>query len=287
METFVETNGIRLRVIDRVGGDPVIVCLPGLTANANAFDGYVVAGLAPRFRVVALDLRGRGFSDKLATGYSMPDHAADVLGVLDSLHLDRVVLCGHSFGGLLSMYLAARRPDRISQAILVDAAAQIHPNAVEMIKPALTRLDQTWPSWEDYINDMKQLPYYYDGWWDAIIENWYRSDVQIDAVTGEVAVQIYGPGILEALTRALDVNWMELVKSIHQPVLLINAPAGLGPPGSPPLVSRQQALETVEALPNARYVAVSGHHYTMMFGDGAAQAVEAITGLLCEEDANE
>ena len=286
MESFLKTNGIRLRAIAQAGGDPDIVCLPGQTANANAFDGYVAAGMAPRFRVVALDLRGRGFSDKPATGYSMPDHAADVLGLLDALRLDRVVLCGHSFGGLLTMYLAAHRPDRISHAILVDAAAQIHPDATEIIKPALARLDQTWPTWEAYINDMKRLPYYYDGWWDPLIENWYRSDVQIDAASGKVSVQIYGPGILEALSRALDVDWMGLVGTIQQPVLLINAPAGLGPPGSPPLLSRTQALETVRALPNGRYVAVSGHHYTMMFGDGAAQAVEAITGLLSEEDAN-
>lgn len=286
MEKFVETNGLRLRAIDRPGGEPVIVCLPGLTANANAFDGYVAAGLAPRFRVVALDMRGRGLSDKPATGYGIPEHAADVLGALDALALERVVLCGHSFGALLTMYLAAHEPERISHAVLVDAAAHVHPNAAEMIKPALARLDQTWPSWEAYISDMKRLPYYYDGWWDPLIENWYRSDIRIDAVTGSVSIQIYGPGILEALTRALDVDWMGLVESIRQPVLLINAPAGLGPPGSLPLLSRQQALETVEALPNARYVAVSGHHYTMMFGPGAQQAVEAITGLLCEKDAD-
>ncbi len=61
--------------------------LPGITANLHNFDGLIDAGLAPRFRVVALDLRGRGLSDKPAQGYSIPEHAADVIGVLDGLGL--------------------------------------------------------------------------------------------------------------------------------------------------------------------------------------------------------
>src|SRR5262245_59777895 len=85
MDRFVETNRIRQHFLAHPGDCPAIVLLPGLTANAHAFDGLIQQGLSPRFRVLALDLRGRGESDKPAAGYTMADHAADVIGLLDAL----------------------------------------------------------------------------------------------------------------------------------------------------------------------------------------------------------
>src|SRR3712207_4622471 len=101
------------------GDDPPLALLHGLTANCHNFDALIAAGLSPQFRVLALDLRGRGESDQPTAGYAMPDHARDVIGVLDALDLPRVVLCGHSFGGLLSIYLAAHYPDRVSHIVVL------------------------------------------------------------------------------------------------------------------------------------------------------------------------
>jgi len=116
METVIDqyapVNGIRLHLADHSGGEPPIVLLPGITANLHNFDGLLDAGLAPRFRAIALDLRGRGLSDKPAQGYSIAEHAADVIGVLDHLGLEQVVLGGHSFGALLTAFIAARYPQR-------------------------------------------------------------------------------------------------------------------------------------------------------------------------------
>ncbi|MGH9962063.1 MAG: alpha/beta fold hydrolase, partial [Pyrinomonadaceae bacterium] len=59
-DRFAQVNGIRLHYLDHPGNEPALVFLPGLTANAHCFDGLIKAGLSPRFRVLALDLRGRG-----------------------------------------------------------------------------------------------------------------------------------------------------------------------------------------------------------------------------------
>jgi pimeloyl-ACP methyl ester carboxylesterase len=91
-DRYASANGIRIHLADHAGGEPPIVLLPGITANLHNFDGLIAAGLAPSFRVVALDLRGRGLSDKPAQGYSIAEHAADVIGVLDAIGLERVVL---------------------------------------------------------------------------------------------------------------------------------------------------------------------------------------------------
>ena len=106
---------------------PTLVLAPGLTANAHSFDGLMRAGLGDVAHVLALDMRGRGESDAPATGYAMEDHARDVLGLLDALELERVVMGGHSFGGLLTYWLAANHPERVERCVVIDAPAGDRP----------------------------------------------------------------------------------------------------------------------------------------------------------------
>ena len=111
---FVVARGLRMRYIEWPGADPTIVLLHGLSANANEF-AALGSALSPRYRVLAPDLRGRGGTDKPASGYTMADHAADVVALLDTLGIDRVVLGGHSFGGFLAIYLAVHHPERVTR----------------------------------------------------------------------------------------------------------------------------------------------------------------------------
>ena len=60
-----------------------------------------------------------------ARPYTMDDHVADLIGLLDHLGLDRIVLCGLSVGGLIAQGIAARQPERVSALILCDTAARI------------------------------------------------------------------------------------------------------------------------------------------------------------------
>src|SRR5918912_547284 len=136
----VPPGGLGTHSLDFPGGEPPIVLLHGLSANALAFGGLVAAGLSPAFRIVAPDLRGRGRTEGPAAGYRMADHAGDVLALLDALGLDRVVLGGHSFGAFLAIFIAANYPERVSKLIVIDAAATLDPRTGEMLRPALDRL---------------------------------------------------------------------------------------------------------------------------------------------------
>src|SRR4051794_2876176 len=100
---LVAPDGVRIHYLDAPGAGRPLVMLHGLSANAHCFAGLIVAGLSPAYRVIAPDLRGRGQSDKPSSGYTMPDHARDVLALMDHLGLDRVVLGGHSFGGYVGI----------------------------------------------------------------------------------------------------------------------------------------------------------------------------------------
>ena len=63
--------------------------------------------------------------------------------------------------------------------------------------------------------------------------------------------------------------WLDLVKSVRQPVLFLNAVGAYGPPGTPALVEAAYARATADAFKNVRYVVVPGNHMTMVFGAGA------------------
>jgi pimeloyl-ACP methyl ester carboxylesterase len=274
MDKYVETNGIRLHYLDYPGDGPTIILMPGLTANAHFFAGIINAGLVPSLHVLALDLRGRGESDKPESGYTMADHAADVLGFMDQLGLDRVVLGGHSYGGLLTYYMAAHFPNRVSKCVAIDAPAEVDRTILEQIKPSLARLEIVVPSWEDYLVQVKAMPYY-QGWWEPTIEEFYRADVKVNP-DGTVTARSRPENIQAAVEGTLEIDWPETVRKIRQPTILLRAVDPFGPPGYPPILPEDKAKRTMEWLSNGRLVEFSGNHITFMFGDMATEVMKAI-----------
>src|ERR1019366_4397700 len=81
IDHFENIGGLTTHYLDNPGPDPAIVLLHGLSANANEFCGLIDAGLGRTHRVVAPDLRGRGKTAKPDSGYSMGQHAADVISL--------------------------------------------------------------------------------------------------------------------------------------------------------------------------------------------------------------
>ena len=278
---FVNTHGIRLHYLEHAGDGPTLLLMPGLTANAHSFDGLIAAGLSPALHVLALDLRGRGLSDKPEVGYSMADHAADVLGLLDALAIESVALGGHSFGGLLTLYLAAHHPERVERLVVIDAGAELHPRAAELVGPSVARLGRTWASWEEFQGEMRALPFW-RGYWDDAVKGYYRADVEETGVEGEAGVRPRSSlaAIGEAIHKGLGEDWWAHMQRITQPAILLNATDEYGPPGAPPLLPTELAQKTVDALPDCRYVHVPGNHMTMLFGEGARVMTAAIVDFV-------
>lgn len=282
-ERMIAGHGINLHVVDHGGAGLPLVLLHGLTANARAFDGLIAAGLGARFRLLAPDLRGRGASDD-GPSYTLADHAADVLALLDALGLAQAALVGHSFGGLLAYYLAARHPQRVRCIVALDAAiAAADPRVRDQLKPALARLGNVYPSFEAYLATMRAAPYW-GGWWDLLLESYYRADVTTDE-DGSVRPRSRPDVIAAVMDGVLAEDWHAIVRAIRQPVLLINAPEPYGPPGAPPLLSEADARATVALLANGHYLRVPGNHMTMLYGAGARAIVKAIMGFLALDGA--
>jgi pimeloyl-ACP methyl ester carboxylesterase len=274
MDEYTDVDGIRMHYLDHPGDDPPLILLPGLTANAHSFDGLIAAGLSPRFRVVALDLRGRGGSDAPDGPYDVATHVADIVGVMDSLGLEQAIVGGHSFGGLMTYYLAANHPDRVSKCVVMDAPAEVKIEIMDQIKPSLDRLEVVFPSMEQYMRLIRAMPYFADNWDDAIGE-YYRNDVRENPDGTVQAIARPGP-IREAALATLEVDWPATVRRITQPTLMLRAPDPLGSPESGPVVTADVAERTLGWIGNSTLVDVPGNHLTFLFGESAKLAVAAI-----------
>lgn len=106
---------------------PVVVCIHGVNAHGGRFRRLAEERLASRFRVLAPDLRGHGFSG-WEPPWTIATHAHDVLETLDAAGVSRAAFVGHSFGGRLTLELAALVPDLVERAALLDPAIQILPH---------------------------------------------------------------------------------------------------------------------------------------------------------------
>ncbi|WP_276501395.1 alpha/beta fold hydrolase [Terrimonas pollutisoli] len=270
------TNGIKLHYIEFEGEKPVMILLHGLTANAHAFDGLIAAGLSPAFHVLSVDLRGRGESDAPPAGYTMKEHAADIIGLLDQLKMEKAIFVGHSFGGFLALYLAHFFPDKVDKLILMDAAANMHPNTKEMLGPALSRLGQSFPSFDAYLQKVKAAPYLTE--WDEQMRSYYRADVK-DNADGTVTVIPQPAHMMEAVMKgSLGEPWLNYLSTVEQQALLINAP-GIYTMNAA-LLPEENAMETVELMKNCIYAKVPGNHQTMLYGEGAKEIVQVIRHFL-------
>ncbi|WP_009480564.1 alpha/beta fold hydrolase [Rhodococcus sp. JVH1] len=113
--------GVSLSVQDLGSGRPIIA-LAGIGMCHDVFDG-LVRRLAPSRRVVCVDLRGTGASDKPLEGYTIERHAADLGVVLDALDLRDADLLGWSYGGQVAFRIALDHPERLRRLVLVGSNA--------------------------------------------------------------------------------------------------------------------------------------------------------------------
>lgn len=125
MPTIVH-QGIKLAYDDRGAGKPAFVFVHGWTCN-HTFFAPQAAHFARRHRVVSVDLRGHGESDKPPGPYPIAAYADDLAYMIEQLSLGQVVAVGHSSGGMTVLQLAAAYPDRVTAIVMVDPAPFIFP----------------------------------------------------------------------------------------------------------------------------------------------------------------
>jgi pimeloyl-ACP methyl ester carboxylesterase len=121
---FVALDGVRFHVAEAGAPDaPAVLLLHGFPQHWFVWRD-VVPHLAAGRRVLAVDLRGSGWSDAPPRGYATADRVGDVLALMDALGVDRADVVGHDWGGWLALRLALDHPDRVRRLVSISMA---HP----------------------------------------------------------------------------------------------------------------------------------------------------------------
>ena len=158
---YATVNGVQLHYVEGGTGMPLL-CLPGWPQTWYSYQP-VAEELAKRYRVLIVDIRGMGSSEKPQSGYDKKTMAADSLALLQQLGLTKVHIMGHDIGGMVAMSFAFNYPQFTQKLIVLDGS---HPNEgmmqMSLIPPAGTftgKMDADRPyAWWMGFNQVKGLP---------------------------------------------------------------------------------------------------------------------------------
>jgi pimeloyl-ACP methyl ester carboxylesterase len=154
-------NGVKLHYVEGGSGAP-LVCLPGWPQTWYSYHP-VAMELAKTFRVIIVDIRGMGSSEKPESGYDKKTMATDILELVQQLGLSKVHIMGHDIGGMVAMSFAFNYPEFTEKLIVLDGS---HPSEGMMQMPLMPapgtfkeKMDGNMPyAWWMGFNQVKGLP---------------------------------------------------------------------------------------------------------------------------------
>ncbi|HWP82843.1 MAG TPA: alpha/beta hydrolase [Bacteroidota bacterium] len=260
---IVSVNSIRLAYWDWPGEKGPIICVPHITGHKGTF-AALAQQLSPHYRVIALDLRGRGESDKPEMGYGFSYHARDIVAFAEALKCDSFILAGHSFGATTSVYTASVRPDRVRALVLMDGGADPRVETLRAMYPTVKRLAKVYSTMEEYLASQRSVVYHKP--WTRALEEALRQDMEVmddGSVRSKSSAQ--------AIEHDLDMHFWENVwfhlPQVQCPAIFLRPTEGLmGATGH--VYSDADAERLTSLIPNCRKVDVpGGNHYTFVIQD--------------------
>lgn len=286
----VSGDGVELAFGYWPGRGVPVVALHGITANHVTFIG-IAERLAGRRPLFALDLRGRGDSDKPVTGYGMEQHARDVAAAMRSLGLGPMglgpsLIVGHSMGGFVATALAAQAPELVSGLLLVDGGLAIKPSgdtpANEHVRAALAerinQLVRTYESREAYRAFWKAQPTFPPEEWNPWIEAFLDYEIGGEGPVQPKALQA---AVIADLKEGVSTEAiLNRSRALRVPVTLVRAETGFTN-AQPPLYPDAIMDEIRTYAPNLRDRRIEGTtHYTVMLGNrGASEVADLIANF--------
>ena len=256
-----------------------VVALHGLTASHVNFIGVAerVAGRRPIF---ALDLRGRGDSDKPAGPYGLAQHARDVAAAMKVMGLGPSLIVGHSMGAFISTALAAQNPELVAGLLLVDGGYLLGiPGGVDteqvldaVLAQRITQLQDTYPSREAYREFWRARPHFPAADWGPWTEAFLNYEVggeppQLQPKASEAAVRA---DVAESFQKD---EIAARLRSVRVPTLLLRAAKGFTP-DQPQLIPDSALAEMRSLLPTLEEETIPGTtHYTIVLGERGASRI--------------
>lgn len=250
---FVHANGLTLHYLDWGGGGgnhPPVLFLHGISSQAHGWT-EVASLLHPDYRVLALDQRGHGESDKPATGYSPLDYAADIAALIAGLGLDQAHIVGHSLGGLTGLLCAAVYPARASRLVVID----ISPDAgSDEGLAAIIEYIQTMPTGFPSLDDATEQIFAHV---DSFFPGYNRASARQRAIhglkqapDGRWAWKYEKDAMLQTL-RETHRDWWDYLPKVACPCLIVRGELSLS-------FDPDTAARMAQAMPRGRCIEIEG-----------------------------
>ena len=181
-----------------------VICLHGLTRNARDFETLAPWIAQRNRRVLAVDVRGRGLSDRdPQASYWLPTYAEDVRGLAEAVGIERAIFLGTSMGGLITMELAALAPALVAAAIINDVGPVLAAEGLARIGSYVGNAPafDSWAEAEAYLErqNAHALPHYRGDDWARMARRMFREkDGRIAADYDPAIAAAFGTGPLPA-----------------------------------------------------------------------------------------
>ncbi len=269
MPHFRALDGASLFYAEQGEGLPVL-CLAGLTRNSGDFD--FVAPHLPDVRLIRMDYRGRGRSDRTgAATYTIVQEAQDALALLDHLGIGQAAIIGTSRGGLIGMLLALTARDRLAGLCLNDIGPVMEKGGLDGI---LTYIGRNPPA-PTLAVLAEHLPQAMPGFTDLPPERWLAFAERLyREVPGGVEIR-YDPALRDAVVAAFALPELDLWPMFDacagMPLALIRG-------ANSDLLSRATADEMARRRPDMIFAEVPGRGHVPFLDE--PESIAAITAWL-------
>jgi pimeloyl-ACP methyl ester carboxylesterase len=140
----LERDGVHLACLDYGGSGSPILILPGLAAHAREW-AETASWLTDRGRVLVLDARGQGHSERFPDDVSPEAHLADTAFVIEQLGIAPATVIGHSIGGQRAIMLAGGRPELVRTLVVADSGPGADDDAEAIVEAVRDDL-ASWPA---------------------------------------------------------------------------------------------------------------------------------------------
>lgn len=241
-------GGMNLHARDWEGREPAFLLVHGLSSNSRTWRQTATHLAAAGHRVVAVDQRGHGRSDKPDSGYDFATVVDDLVRLLDKLGLERPVIAGQSWGGNVVLELGARHPQLARGLVLVDGGyieLQMRPEATwEQISVQLRPPDLAGTPYDQMLQRMKSV---HPEWSQEGIEDTLENFERLE--NGTVRPWLMLSRHMQILRALWEHRPSQLYPLVAAPVLLCAAEDGRTPERMES--KRQQVVLAQSLLPHA------------------------------------
>jgi len=267
------------RPSDDAAGTAVLV--HGLSGNSRWWTS-VIENLPERIGLIALDVRGRGFSADAPGPYNLATIADDIRRCLDHFGLERAVVAGYSMGGWIVALFGLHHPNRVERLVLVDGGFPIPRDQLQepelfidaMVGPSLHRLEMEFETEEAFFDYWRSHPALTDHWEDSM-----KMGLGHELVAANDHFEVRAnPEAIEVTAREITVdeeaNAAAAALAVPTHLIVVERGTTDQPGGMIPLDVAKEAAQANGML-TMQYL-TDINHYTLVLGEGATFVASAI-----------